>query len=418
LIAELAEIVAEVYEYLKNCDEVAFPGSIRSYITAIKDAYMRLLLEPCLTPEKVPKIVSRIIYQNISPSLVLKKNIDLVVEIEHAVCRAVQKLEQKKCLKERTKTETKEKSHEIENIPWEDRAKGLIVEVESSLPSLKEAPLILSQSSLAILVKDIDINFRKEAKQAEHSRDVLSRKVFAYFPDKSHLVSIREYSLYTPSMDVDLMKTSVNISRKKLFGKRFSQRDIIVREYSGSELRNSIVCIDVSGSMRELEGTVPKIELAKKAVSKYLNHLAHIRGRFSLIAFNYRAEVLFKLEDARRKRDKIESIVSKLWASGGTNLHAALTQARNILKKCSGKCHIIVVSDGKTVFKKKCISEARILAKRGAILSSIAIGRSSDREFMIKLSKIGGGVFHYLSSYKGLSKALIDSDASIRKFYA
>lgn len=417
MIESLAEIAVRVYEHLKDLPEVVYPGSVRSYIAAVKDAYMRLLLEDHLSPEKIIEIVSRTIYQNISASIVLENKVDVFEEIKNTVIKAlvVSSTEHKPLENFNSKTlilfrEQEETEQESSKVLVVDRS-------ESSLPSLKEAPLILTQESLTKSLEDSSFSIKRLKRKESFQTNIVSRKTFTSIFEKAHPQYLREYDLSASAFDIDLTKTAINISRKRLFGRKFSHRDIIVKEFSSTDIKNTILCLDVSGSMRELEGEVPKIELAKRAAINYLKYLAHVRGKISFIAFNYKAETLFIFEDTRLKINKIESIISKLWACGGTNMYAALLKARSLQKLAPGRVHVIVVSDGKTVFKKKCLREARYLRKRGAVVSSIVVGSKSNEDFMLKISKIGGGVFHRLKSYKKLDKALIETESYLRKFY-
>lgn len=417
MIDSLAEIAVRVYEHLKSLPEVAYPGSIRSYIAAVRDSFIRLLLEENLAPEKIIEIVSRTIYQNISTSIVLESKIDVFTEIKNTVAKALVLSYANYLHEEESDTEKTIDFEDQENIQ-SNFLKVLVVErEESSLPSLKEAPLILAQESFAKILEKSSISIKKLKEKDSIHTDIISRKTYTSISEKAHPQYLREYDISASIFDIDLTKTSININRKKLFGRKFSHRDIIVKDFSSTYIRNTILCLDVSGSMRELEEGIPKIELAKRAAIKYLKYLACTRGRLSFIAFNYKAETLFVFEDVRLKRDRIESIISKLWACGGTNMYAAFIKARTLHKLAPGRVHVIVVSDGKTVFKKKCLREARYLRKRGAIVSSIVVGSKSNEDFMLKISRIGGGVFYKLKSYRKLDRALIETENYLRKFY-
>ncbi|WP_243671066.1 hypothetical protein [Vulcanisaeta sp. JCM 16161] len=65
------------------------------------------------------------------------------------------------------------------------------------------------------------------------------------------------------------------------------------------------------------------------------------------------------------------------------------------------------MTDGRTVNSSMCIKEAVRLRRSGTTISTIAIGENSDDELLMRLSKIGGGLFIKISSIHDLGKALI-----------
>ncbi|WP_243677906.1 DUF58 domain-containing protein [Vulcanisaeta distributa] len=82
----------------------------------------------------------------------------------------------------------------------------------------------------------------------------------------TYVVSVREYKIGDNYFDVDLQKTAMNLSRKSMMHKLFTNKDIVVKEYANVKTIDIVLCLDVSGSMRELSNGMPKIEIAKDAV--------------------------------------------------------------------------------------------------------------------------------------------------------
>ncbi len=224
----------------------------------------------------------------------------------------------------------------------------------------------------------------------------------------TYVVGIREYRFGDSASSIDISKTSMNISRKILMGKPFTTRDIIVKEYVSAKSLDIILCLDVSGSMRELSWGVPKIEIAKNAIAKYIQFLANTNDRLSLILFNFKADILWTPHPVRKFWKHMLYILRYVYAGGGTNLASALERSRDVsLKSRATARHVICVTDGRTVNANLCIKEAVRLRRCSVTVSAIAIGENSDDDLLIKMSRIGGGTFIKINNIYELSKALI-----------
>ncbi len=224
----------------------------------------------------------------------------------------------------------------------------------------------------------------------------------------TYVVSVREYKIGDSYFDVDLQKTAMNLSRKSMMHKLFTNKDIVVKEYANVKMIDIVLCLDVSGSMRELSNGMPKIEIAKDAVAQYIEFLSRTNDRLAMVLFNFRADVLWGLHQVRRYRQQMNYMLKYVYAGGGTNLANALERSREVLTRSrSNSKHVICVTDGRTVNSSMCIKEAVRLRRGGTTISTIAIGENSDDELLMRLSKIGGGLFIKISSIHDLGKALI-----------
>jgi len=224
----------------------------------------------------------------------------------------------------------------------------------------------------------------------------------------TYVVSVREYRVGDNYYDIDLQRTAQNVSRKVMLNKPFTNRDIVIKEYANVKSIDLVLSLDVSGSMRELSNGSPKIEIAKDAISQYIDFLARTNDRLSLILFNFRADILWGLHLVRRYSRHMNHLLRYIYAGGGTNLANALEKSREVLMKSKNSSrHVIFVTDGRTVNAGMCIREASRLRRNGATISTIAIGENSDDELLMKLSKIGGGLFIKINSIQDLGRALI-----------
>ncbi|BDR93293.1 vWA domain-containing protein [Vulcanisaeta souniana] len=224
----------------------------------------------------------------------------------------------------------------------------------------------------------------------------------------TYVVSVREYKVGDNYFDVDLQRTAMNLSRKTMMHKVFTNKDIVVKEYANVKTIDIVLCLDVSGSMRELSNGMPKIEIAKDAVTQYIQFLSKANDRLAMVLFNFRADVLWGLHQVRRYWQQMNYMLKYVYAGGGTNLANALERSRDVLTRSrSNSKHVICVTDGRTVNSSMCIKEAVKLRRSGTTISTIAIGENSDDELLMRLSKIGGGLFIKISSIHDLGKALI-----------
>jgi len=244
-----------------------------------------------------------------------------------------------------------------------------------------------------------------------YSSDVNQMKIVKFtgsdrYP--TYIVTTREFKFGDSYSNIDLYKTAINISRKMLTGRMVTNKDFIVKEYASVKSIDLVLCLDVSGSMRELSWGVQKIEIAKDAVAKYVQFLMNTNDRLALVLFNFRADVLWTLHQVRKFWKYMLYLLSYVYAGGGTNLAHALERAREILSKSRSTAkHVVCVTDGRTVNAQLCIKETIKLRRQGATVSTIAVGENSDDDLLMRISRIGGGLFIKINNIYDLSKALI-----------
>ncbi len=224
----------------------------------------------------------------------------------------------------------------------------------------------------------------------------------------TYVVSMRGYRLGDGFSSIDFDKTALNVSRKMLMGKPVTQRDIVVKEYADIKMLDIVLCLDVSGSMRELSDGVMKIDIARDAISRYINFLSRTSDRLALILFNFRADVLWKLHPVSRYKREMLEITKYIYAGGGTNISNALEKSIDVVTGTSGATrHLICVTDGRTINAVKAIKDAVKLRRMGTTISTIAIGSNSDDDLLMKISKLGNGLFIKISSMRDLDRALL-----------
>ncbi len=145
-----------------------------------------------------------------------------------------------------------------------------------------------------------------------------------------------------------------------------------------------MLCIDKSGSM---QGT--KMELAKEAARATAKAL-QADDRIGVIAFDSEARMAVRMQRASNS-NRIDSDISRLQASGGTNIYPALDQAYQELLATDAKIkHVIVMTDGQAP-RQGIDALVRQMRKAGITVSSVGVGTDVDRSLLEAVADRGGG---------------------------
>lgn len=150
-----------------------------------------------------------------------------------------------------------------------------------------------------------------------------------------------------------------------------------------------VLVIDTSGSMDAFGSELAKEELAKEIASSVIDLLgAH--DQIGVITFDQEYRWLVPPTEARERTRVLEQI-ARLRAGGGTVMYPPLKAATDFLRRSPAKIrHIIALSDGLTDpgdFR----GIAAAMNRDRVTLSTVAIGRDADLEFMRNLARWGGG---------------------------
>lgn len=154
-----------------------------------------------------------------------------------------------------------------------------------------------------------------------------------------------------------------------------------------------LLLIDTSSSMSGYAKNRSKLEGAKTA-SFSVVELLNPFDRIGLLGFDSEFYWVVPVTQAS-ERHKIATELSNLTASGGTDLFPALSHAFETLENVNAqKKHIIVLSDGKTKeadFK----GLIRAMTRKNITISTVAVGKTSDRKTMRKIAAWGKGRMYY-----------------------
>ena len=198
------------------------------------------------------------------------------------------------------------------------------------------------------------------------------------------------------------------ISGDKVFGEGgYSQsefEEILPIQFEMRERKKNlalVIAIDRSYSMKG-----EKIEYAKEAARSALGLLEeqHLMG---VVAFDSRPYISVPLKMVRSKK-RAEEKISRIQASGQTNIYPALGIVHRMLKdlKDTSK-HVILLSDGDTHSADFKMMVDRIRSS-GVTLSTVTIGEDGDPDLMIDLSVWGGGRNYKASSAEAIPEIFIE----------
>jgi Ca-activated chloride channel family protein len=165
--------------------------------------------------------------------------------------------------------------------------------------------------------------------------------------------------------------------------------------------REIVIIVDTSGSM---EGA--SMQQAKQAVAFALDTLAE-RDRFNVIEFNSVTKPLFQssLPASAANLAQAKQWVSKLRATGGTEMAPALTFALNGQSTPGYLRQVIFMTDGGVTNEEELF---RLIATRlgESRLFTVGIGSAPNGHFMTKAAQFGRGTFTYVGKVEEVNEKM------------
>lgn len=155
--------------------------------------------------------------------------------------------------------------------------------------------------------------------------------------------------------------------------------------------------IDVSGSM---SGT--RISTAKEALKGFVQQLSS-EDMACLVKFNSSASVV---SDFTSDKDVLNNAVSKLYASGGTNVNAGLIKALGLYDKQESsdrKKVIVLLCDGDVNYSETTINQC---IEKGISIYTVNVGAKSSGTYLKTMSEKTGGEYYYCTSTDSIEEAL------------
>lgn len=167
-----------------------------------------------------------------------------------------------------------------------------------------------------------------------------------------------------------------------------------IRHRVGLPTMAMVLVIDTSASMAGISTEPAKVELAKETAQSALDFLSE-RDLVGVIAFDQEYRWIVPLVPARERR-RVQDLLSRLRAGGGTDMLPALRAAAQALSGIQAKVkHVVVLSDGQTDPGDFQGLARRMRAQR-ITLSTVSVGKDADVKFMRQLAEWAGGR-HYLA---------------------
>jgi uncharacterized membrane protein len=162
-----------------------------------------------------------------------------------------------------------------------------------------------------------------------------------------------------------------------------------------------VIALDRSYSMRGR-----KMELAKEATRAALDLLEE-QHQFAVVAFDSQTHISVPMQYVRAKR-KAEDQITRIQASGQTNIYPALSMVYRLLQKTDAKAkHVILLSDGDTH-----PADFEGLVKRMTddkiVVSTVAIGEGANLELMGNIARWGGGRAYATVSAEAVPQIFIE----------
>jgi Ca-activated chloride channel homolog len=162
-----------------------------------------------------------------------------------------------------------------------------------------------------------------------------------------------------------------------------------------------VVVLDRSGSMAG-----SKMDLAKEATKAPLSLLKE-DDRFGVLTFDYNFQWALKIAEVKDK-EAMRQTISKIVATGNTNIYPALREAYEQLKEAEGETkHIILLSDGQTP-AEDFRGLAQEMVKDKITVSTVAVTAASDRVLMENIATWGGGRPYYVENPQSVPQIFQD----------
>jgi uncharacterized membrane protein len=177
-----------------------------------------------------------------------------------------------------------------------------------------------------------------------------------------------------------------------------------------------VLVLDHSGSMADTEDAgIPKIEIAKSASAKMVEHLESSDG-VGVIAFDHNYYWAYKFGKLVRKEDVIESI-SSIEVGGGTAIIPPLNEAVKTLKKSKAKNKLVVLlTDG--MGEQSGYEIPADEAKRNNIkITTIGVGKFVNASVLSWIAAYTSGRFYLVSNPSELVDVFLKETKIIKGKY-
>ena len=175
-------------------------------------------------------------------------------------------------------------------------------------------------------------------------------------------------------------------------------------QFRAQEKRNDLALVIALDRSYSMKGR--KMEMAKEATRAALDLLEE-QHRFGVVAFDSQTYIAVPIQYVRSRR-KAEDQISRIQASGQTNIYPALGIVYRLLQKTDSKAkHVILLSDGDT-HPADFETLVRRMAGEKIIVSTVAVGADADRVLMSDIAKWGTGRAYVAESAESIPQIFIE----------
>lgn len=180
--------------------------------------------------------------------------------------------------------------------------------------------------------------------------------------------------------------------------------NVLPVQFSVQEKRKDFALVIAMDRSYSMKGR--KMELAKEAARASLDLLEE-QHQFAVVAFDSQTHISVPMQSVRSKR-KAEDQISRIQASGQTNIYPALGIVYRMLQKTEAKAkHVILLSDGDT-HPADFEGLVKRMAAEEIVVSTVAIGEAADRELMGNIATWGNGRALFAVNAEALPQIFIE----------
>ncbi len=170
-----------------------------------------------------------------------------------------------------------------------------------------------------------------------------------------------------------------------------------------------MLVIDKSGSMNG-----DRIELAKEA-AKATVEILQKDDKVGVTAFDDGVQKLVRMQSATN-RVRITSDISRLRASGGTNIAAGLQAAYEELALTPAKLkHVILLTDGHSDSSNIFSEILPAMRIEGITVSTVAVGSASASTLLKRIAEGGGGRYYYTTNPYNIPRIFMKETSEVSR---
>jgi Ca-activated chloride channel family protein len=151
--------------------------------------------------------------------------------------------------------------------------------------------------------------------------------------------------------------------------------------------------LDHSGSMIDLAGGVPKIEMARAGAKESAAFIAAHHDQLGIVDFDIAPHLLLPLQTVApgASERRVDRVIATLQANGGTNIFLGLKAGlEQLLASKAKERHLILMTDGISVPANYAPLDAA-LRREHISVATVALGSDADRPLLAQISAATGG---------------------------